>query len=102
MRTLVTLCATVGITLAAVPAAFAQAQQEPSPKNRFCMETGSNGDARCAYQTLAQCERARPRGSTGRCFDKTYMIAATPPAETTGSAERSPAARGGKRGKAER
>jgi hypothetical protein len=93
MRIPIALSAVVGVLATALPsAAFAQARQEQTPQNRFCLEIGQ-GLARCAYQTLAQCERARVRGSTGRCFDTTYVIAATPPGDTAASPERSAHAR---------
>jgi hypothetical protein len=79
MRTLIASSATVALILAAaVPSAFAQARQAEAPQGRFCLQFGTEGQARCGYRTLAQCEHAR-RSSAGRCFDRTYMIAATPP-----------------------
>lgn len=102
MRTLIASSAVVAMTLTvAAPAAFAQAQQEQTPQNRFCQRINNEDQMRCAYRTLAQCERAGvPRGATSRCYDRTYMIAATPPpGETTTPAERSPSPRGGRRGR---
>ena len=102
MRTLIASSAVVAIVVTTAPStAFAQTQQEQTPQNRFCLETGTEGQARCAYQTLTQCQRAQPRGSTGRCFDRTYMIAATTPDETA-AADRSSSPRGGKRGRSSR
>jgi hypothetical protein len=90
MRTVIASSALVAVALTAVPpTAFAQARQEQPPQNRFCLEIRAEGQARCAYQTLAQCERARPRGSTDRCFDRTYLIAATPPDGTSAPRVRS-------------
>jgi hypothetical protein len=74
--------AVIVILMAAAPSAFAQARQDQPSQSRFCRETGTDGRAVCAYRTLAQCERARLPGSSGRCFDRTYMIAATPPPDT--------------------
>jgi len=78
MRILVASSAVVAVIVtAAPPASFGQARQEQASQNRFCMQINNEGQARCAYRTLAQCEHARPRGSAGRCFDRTYMLAAT-------------------------
>lgn len=82
MRTLIPSSALVAVILSALPSsAVAQApREEQAAQNRFCMIIGNEGRARCAYRTLAQCERSA-RGSGGRCFDRTYMLAAAPPAE---------------------
>jgi hypothetical protein len=71
--------AIIAVTLAAAaPAAVAQApRQDQAQQNRFCVMVGTEGQARCAYRSLAQCERATRRG--GRCFDRTYMLAMTTP-----------------------
>jgi hypothetical protein len=99
MRTLIASSVLVAIALADVSAAaFAQGRQEESPQNRFCLEIRAEGQARCAYKTLAQCERARPRGSTERCFDRTYLIAATPPGDTAAPRARSRSPRGHAKG----
>jgi hypothetical protein len=95
MQTLIASSALVVVALTAMsPTAFSQARQEQSPQNRFCLEIRAESQARCAYQTLAQCERARPRGSADRCYDRTYLIAATPPGDTAAPQGRSPSPRG--------
>jgi hypothetical protein len=82
MRALIVSSAAIAaVLIAATPSALAQARQDQALQNRFCLQIGTEGQARCAYRTLAQCEHARARESTGRCFDRTYMIAATPPAD---------------------
>jgi len=80
MRTLIASSALVVAALAATaPTAVAQAPRQDA-QNRFCMIVGSEGQARCAWHTRAQCERAARRGGPARCFDRTYMLgAATPP-----------------------
>jgi hypothetical protein len=89
MRTLIASSATVAVLFAAaIPSAFAQARQDQAPQNRFCLQFGTEGQARCGYRTLAQCEHARLRDSTGRCFDSTYMIAATPPPDDAAAPRR--------------
>jgi hypothetical protein len=82
MRTLmVSSAAIAAVLIAATPSALTQAQQDQASQSRFCLQFGTEGQARCGYRTLAQCEHARARDSAGRCFDRTYMIAATPPAD---------------------
>jgi len=97
MRTLIASSAVVVVALAAAaPVGVAQAQrQDQTSQTRFCVIVGTEGQARCAYRSLAQCQRATPRGATGRCFDRTYMLAATtPPAAAAAPAERSASPRG--------
>jgi len=95
MRALIASSAVVVILAAVAPAAVAQAQrQDQAAQDRFCLIVGTEGQAHCAYQRLAQCQHAT-RGATGRCFDRTYMLAATtPPAEAAAPAQRSPSPRG--------
>ncbi len=91
MRTLIASSAVIAVILTALPSsAVAQAPRDQAPQGRFCLRLGSDGQARCGYRTLARCEHARTRGSTGRCFDRTYMVAATPPADTAAPPQRSP------------
>jgi len=71
--------AIVVILTPAAPSAFAQAPHVQTSQNRSCRETGTDGRALCGNRTSTQCEYARVRGSPDRCFDRTYMIAATPP-----------------------
>jgi hypothetical protein len=83
MRTLIASSAALAVLLATASlSAFGQARQDQPSQNRFCLQIGTGGQARCGYRTLAQCEHARRHESNGRCFDRTYMLAATPPADT--------------------
>jgi hypothetical protein len=89
MRTLiVSSTAIAAILTAAIPLAFAQAREGQASQGRFCLQDGTDGQARCGYRTMAQCEHARLRESASRCFDRTYMIAATPPADTAAAPRR--------------
>ena len=85
MRMLIASSLAIAMTLAAAPAAVAQApRDDQAAQTRFCVMVGTEGQARCAWRSLAQCEHARPHA--GRCFDRTYMIAAVQPAETAAPA----------------
>jgi hypothetical protein len=90
MRTLISSSAVLAVALtAAAPAAIAQAPRgDQVPQNRFCRIIGTEGQARCAYQTLGQCERSARRGAGDRCFDRTYMLAAAPSLDTAAAPER--------------
>lgn len=89
IRTLMSSLSVAVALAAAAPAAIAQApRQDQASQNRFCMIIGNEGQPRCTWQSLAQCERATRREG-GRCFDRSYMLAATtPPADTTAAPER--------------
>jgi hypothetical protein len=70
MRTLITVCALAGSMLMAGPA---DAQQQPvTGTGQFCFKV-ANGPVQCLYQTMAQCEQARPAGSTEQCLDRTRI-----------------------------
>jgi hypothetical protein len=43
---------------------------------QFCLK-GPTGAAQCAYQTMAQCEQAKPAGSTSQCLDRTQVQGTT-------------------------
>jgi hypothetical protein len=43
------------------------AQQQMTGTGEFCIK-GATGPARCEYQTMAQCQQARPQGSTDQCL----------------------------------
>ncbi|GEM_PF-3647867 len=93
MRILIASSAVAGVILTVLSStAFAQTRQKQPQQNRFCLEIRGENQARCAYQTLAQCERAKPRGSTERCLDRAYVIAA--PSEPPASPDQSPSKRG--------
>jgi Protein of unknown function (DUF3551) len=50
---------------------------------RFCLK-GPSGAAQCNFQTMAQCEQAKPAGSTSQCLDRSQVQG------TTGSGAPSP------------
>jgi hypothetical protein len=66
MRTLLTSIALVAATLSIGPAA---AQQKVTGTGDFCIK-GASGPIKCEYQTMAQCEQARPQGPD-RCVSRT-------------------------------
>ena len=49
--------------------AFAQNQQQLSGTGQFCIK-GASGPVKCEYQTLAECEQARPTGSPDQCVTR--------------------------------
>ena len=59
------------ILIAAVGAVLltgsARAQQQTGSEGQFCIKAPS-GAIKCDYQTMAQCEQARPAGSSDQCF----------------------------------
>ena len=65
MKPLMTSTALLAATLFMGPA-LAQNQQQVSGTGQFCIK-GASGPIKCEYQTMAQCEQARPSGSTDQC-----------------------------------
>lgn len=65
MRTLFTASA---LTLAV----FATPALAQTGSGQFCLK-GPSGMAQCSYQTMAQCEQAKPSGSTSQCGDRTQV-----------------------------
>jgi hypothetical protein len=63
-----TLIAASALALALVGTS-AQAQ---TGSGQFCLKN-SAGMAQCAYQTMAQCEQAKPSGSTSQCVDRSQV-----------------------------
>jgi hypothetical protein len=63
---------TVSTTLVALTliagAAIAQ-QQQVTGTGAFCIK-GATGPAKCEYQTMAQCDQARPQGSADQCVTR--------------------------------
>ncbi len=49
--------------------AAAQNQQQVTGAGQFCIK-GASGPIKCAYQTMAQCEQARPTGSPDQCVPR--------------------------------
>src|SRR5262245_35321824 len=88
MRTLIASAALV--TLLAAPASA-----QMSGTGQFCLKS-SAGSAQCNYQTMAQCEQARPKGSADQCLDKSQISGTTgsgaaAPSTSPSSAPKSPA-----------
>jgi Protein of unknown function (DUF3551) len=65
MRTLITASA---LTLAV----FATPALAQTGSGQFCLK-GPAGMAQCAYQTMAQCEKARSSGSSSQCVDRSQV-----------------------------
>ena len=66
--TLSTGTALVAATLFMGPA-VAQNQQQVTGTGQFCIK-GASGPIKCEYQTMAQCEQARPSGSPDQCVSR--------------------------------
>jgi len=49
--------------------AAAQNQQQLTGTGQFCIQ-GASGPIKCEYQTMAQCEQARPSGSPDKCVPR--------------------------------
>jgi hypothetical protein len=70
MRSLVMSTALVAAMLLAGPVvAQQQQQQQLSGTGQFCLK-GATGPIRCEYQTMAQCDQARPAGSADQCLSR--------------------------------
>jgi hypothetical protein len=50
-------------------AAAAQNRQQVTGTGKYCLKGGS-GPIKCEYQTMAQCQEARPLGSSDACVDR--------------------------------
>jgi hypothetical protein len=66
--TLFTWIALVAATTLIGPA-VAQNQQQLTGTGPFCIK-GASGPIKCEYQTMAQCEQARPSGSPDQCVPR--------------------------------
>jgi len=64
MKSMLALTVVVGATLLT---GFASAQQHTGSEGQYCIKAPS-GAMKCDYQTMAQCEQARPPGSSDQCF----------------------------------
>jgi hypothetical protein len=69
MRTLI-MTSGLAIAMTVSFAVVAQQQQEIRGTGQFCLKK-AGGPAECQWQTMAQCEQARPAGSTDQCVDRT-------------------------------
>ena len=67
MRTLMTTL-TVAVALFIGPA-VAQNLQQLEGAGQFCIK-GASGPIKCEFQTMAQCEQARPTGSPDQCMSR--------------------------------
>ena len=47
----------------------AVAQQQLTGSAQFCIK-GATGPVKCEYQTMAQCQQARPQGSSDQCVPR--------------------------------
>ena len=63
----------VGLLLAAFVSAQAQVSQNMTGSGPFCLKS-SAGNASCIYQTMAQCEQAKPSSSSDQCLDRAQII----------------------------
>ena len=79
MKALMTSTALLAATAFMGPA-VAQNQQQVTGTGKYCLK-GASGPIKCEYQTMAQCQEARPSGSTDACVDR-------PQAGTVGTGKR--------------
>ena len=54
----------------------AGAQQQMTGTGEFCIK-GATGPAKCEYQTMAQCDQARPQGSADQCVTRSQAAGTT-------------------------
>jgi hypothetical protein len=65
-----------GSAVAQTPGASSQPKQQLSGTGDFCLK-GSTGPIRCEYQTMAQCDQARPQGSADQCVARSQAAGTT-------------------------
>ena len=70
MRMTIASTALVVATLLAGPA-IAQ-QQQLAGSGQFCIK-GATGPIRCEYQTMEQCQQARPQGPADQCLSRSQV-----------------------------
>ena len=68
MKALTTSAALLAATVFMAPA-LAQNQQQVTGTGKYCIK-GESGPIKCEYQTMAQCQEARPLGSADACVDR--------------------------------
>jgi hypothetical protein len=68
MKPLMISTALLAATLFMGPA-IAQNQQKITGTEPICIK-GESGPIKCEYQTMAQCQEARPLGSTDQCVNR--------------------------------
>jgi hypothetical protein len=85
------LIASAALVTAAFLAGPAGAQ---TGTGQFCLKSAT-GQANCTYQTMAQCEQARPAGSSNLCVDKSQLSGTVGSGAPSPSASPSPPPAGG-------
>ena len=73
MRATITTATIVALTLLNHAVA---AQQQMTGNGDFCIK-GATGPAKCEYQTMAQCDQARPQGSADQCVARSQAAGTT-------------------------
>ncbi len=73
MRTIVASVALIALNLATGPVA---AEQQMTGSGDFCIK-GATGPVKCEYQTMAQCDQARPQGSADQCVARSQAAGTT-------------------------
>jgi hypothetical protein len=69
MRTIPTLLALI---LAGWSVGSASAQQQLTGTAEFCIK-GATGPIKCEYQTMDQCQQARPTGDSEQCLQRSQV-----------------------------
>ena len=64
-----TFAISIALTLATLASPSAGAQ---TGSGEFCLKT-MDGQAKCDYRSMAQCEQARPAGSKDQCVEKLQL-----------------------------
>lgn len=67
MRT--TIASTILVTAVLVAGSAVAQQQQLAGTGQFCLK-GATGPIKCEYQTLEQCQAARPQGQTEQCLSR--------------------------------
>jgi hypothetical protein len=70
----ITACTTL-VALSLI-AGTAVAQQQVTGTGAFCIK-GATGPIKCEYQTMAQCDQARPQGSADQCVTRSQAAGTT-------------------------
>lgn len=73
MRVIVASLVLIAASLSAGPVL---AQQQLSGTGDYCIK-GATGPIRCEYQTMAQCDQARPQGSADQCISRSQAAGTT-------------------------
>ena len=73
MRPIVVAVVLIAVTLSTGPV---PAQQQLSGTGDYCIKAPP-GPIRCEYQTMAQCDQARPQGSADQCVARSQAAGTT-------------------------